>query len=77
DAARYGVITVTLYAAAESLLTSLGADKATADRALNWLVAGTVENLRVNGVPAALTGPLAGADVGTIAAHLRALEAVD
>ena len=69
--------TVTLYAVAESLLTGLGADKATADRALNGLIAGTVENLRVDGIPAALTGPLVRSDVGTITAHLRALESVD
>jgi predicted short-subunit dehydrogenase-like oxidoreductase (DUF2520 family) len=69
--------TVTLYGLAESLLTGLGADKVAADHALNALVAGTVENLRVNGLPAALTGPLTRADVGTIAAHLQALESVD
>ena len=44
---------------------------------LNPLVAGTVENLRTQGIPNALPGPLTRADVGTIASHLRALEAVD
>lgn len=69
--------TVTLYALAESLLLGLGADKAAADSALNVLLAATVENLRTQGVPSALTGPLVRADVGTIAAHLRTLGAVD
>ncbi len=69
--------TVTLYALAESLLTGFGADKAAADQALNSLLAGTVENLRTQGIPTALTGPLVRADVGTLAAHLRALDGVN
>jgi predicted short-subunit dehydrogenase-like oxidoreductase (DUF2520 family) len=69
--------TVTLYALAEGLLTSLGADRAAADQALNALVAGTVENLRAQGIPDALTGPLVRVDVETIAAHLRALDEVN
>lgn len=64
---------VTLYAAAERLLMEMGAERATADRALNTLLTGTLENLRARGVPDALTGPLARADVGTVAAHRRAL----
>ncbi len=69
--------TVTLYSVAETLLMQLGAEKVTADQALNTLIAGTVENLLSNGLPEALTGPLIRADVGTIAAHLQALETVD
>jgi predicted short-subunit dehydrogenase-like oxidoreductase (DUF2520 family) len=69
--------TVTLYAIAEALLTGLGVDKHAADQALNMLLAGTVENLRVQGIPDALPGPLVRSDVGTIAAHLGALRAVD
>lgn len=69
--------TVTLYAAAERLLLSMGADRAAADAALNALVGVTVENLRRQGVPDALTGPLVRADVGTLAAHLRALRDAD
>ena len=69
--------TVTLYSVAEMLLIQLGTDKATVDHALNTLIAGTVVNLHSNGLPAALTGPLVRADVGTIAAHLQALDAVD
>jgi predicted short-subunit dehydrogenase-like oxidoreductase (DUF2520 family) len=69
--------TVTLYAAAERLLLGLGADRAAADAALNALVDVTIENLRRQGVPDALTGPLVRADVGTITAHLGALKAAD
>ena len=69
--------TVTLYALAESMLTGLGADKMVADGALNALLAGTVENLREQGIPEALTGPLIRADVGTIETHLRALGSMD
>ncbi|MCC6805385.1 MAG: DUF2520 domain-containing protein [Anaerolineae bacterium] len=69
--------TVTLYAVAELLLVGLGVDKSAADHALDSLLAGTVENLRVQGVPDALPGPLVRSDVGTIAAHLRALREID
>jgi predicted short-subunit dehydrogenase-like oxidoreductase (DUF2520 family) len=65
--------TVTLYALAERLLTDLGAERATADAALDALVGGTVANLRAQGVPDALTGPLVRGDVGTIGAHVEAL----
>jgi len=64
---------VTLYAVAEALLLDIGAERTAADAALNALVAGTVDNLRAQGLPAALTGPLTRADVTTIGAHLRAL----
>ncbi len=69
--------TVTLYALAESLLTGLGAEQAAADAALDALLAGTVANLKAQGVPDALTGPLVRGDAGTIAAHLAALGEVD
>ncbi len=65
--------TVTLYAIAEQLLVGLGAEQATADQALNGLMRGTLENLREQGIPGALTGPLVRGDVGTIAAHLESL----
>jgi predicted short-subunit dehydrogenase-like oxidoreductase (DUF2520 family) len=68
---------VTLYALAERLLVSLGAERDAADAALNPLVAATVENIRKQGIPSALTGPLTRADVGTVEAHLRALKQVD
>jgi predicted short-subunit dehydrogenase-like oxidoreductase (DUF2520 family) len=69
--------TVTLYALAETLLKGLGAEQTAADQALNGLLAGTVDNLRLQGLPDALTGPLTRADTGTVAAHLKALGAVD
>ncbi|MEP7290904.1 MAG: DUF2520 domain-containing protein [Chloroflexota bacterium] len=68
--------TVTLYALAEKLLLGLGAEKTAADHALVGLLAGAVENLRVQGIPNALTGPLTRVDVKTIAAHMDALGAV-
>jgi predicted short-subunit dehydrogenase-like oxidoreductase (DUF2520 family) len=69
-----GAYTVTVYAIAERLLQSLGADDSALRAALNGLVAGAVENLRTKGIPDALTGPLVRGDVGTIAAHLKALQ---
>jgi predicted short-subunit dehydrogenase-like oxidoreductase (DUF2520 family) len=66
--------TVTLYAIAESILVSLGAQQSTADNALSVLVEATVQNIRTQGIPKALTGPLIRADAGTIQAHLEALE---
>jgi predicted short-subunit dehydrogenase-like oxidoreductase (DUF2520 family) len=65
--------TVTLYALAESLLLHLGAERPAADAALNALLTGTVANLRLQGIPDALTGPLVRGDVGTVKAHLSAL----
>jgi predicted short-subunit dehydrogenase-like oxidoreductase (DUF2520 family) len=67
---------VTLYSLAEALLTGLSIPRATADHTLDRLLAGTVENLREQGLPDALTGPLVRADVGTLRLHLRALEGV-
>jgi predicted short-subunit dehydrogenase-like oxidoreductase (DUF2520 family) len=69
--------TVTLYAAAERLLLTLSDDRAAVDGALNRLVGATVENLRETGIPDALTGPLVRGDVGTIEAHLEALQQQD
>jgi predicted short-subunit dehydrogenase-like oxidoreductase (DUF2520 family) len=68
---------VTLYAVAERLLLSLGTDQAVADDALNALLSGTMDNLRRQGIPAAMVGPLTRADLGTIAAHLEVLRQLD
>jgi predicted short-subunit dehydrogenase-like oxidoreductase (DUF2520 family) len=46
-------------------------------RALLPLVKGTVRNLERQGLPAALTGPVARGDAATVARHRRALRAVD
>jgi len=69
--------TVTLYAAAEKLLTDMGAERTAVDLALNALLSATVENLRQKGIPDALTGPLVRGDVGTIATHIDALHRID
>lgn len=64
---------VTLYAIAEKMLLDLGAARPAADAALNALIAATAANLREQGIPQALTGPLTRADTGTLQAHLDAL----
>ena len=69
--------TVTLYGIAQNLLTDLGAEEKVAANALNALVGATVNNLAKQGIPEALTGPLARGDAGTIAAHLQALRRID
>jgi predicted short-subunit dehydrogenase-like oxidoreductase (DUF2520 family) len=69
--------TVTLYSIGQRILSSLGTDRATAEQALRRLLNSTVENIEERGLPEALTGPLARADVGTIRAHLRDLEEFD
>jgi len=69
--------TVTLYALAEQLLASLGADQTDAAAALQPLLEATVDNIRQRGIPDALTGPIVRGDAGTVAAHLAALEASD
>lgn len=66
--------TVTLYHIASQLLGSMSDDGEAINSALNALMDATIQNLRDYGTPAALTGPLVRADVGTIAAHLSALE---
>lgn len=69
--------TVTLYSIAERLLTGIGAERDAVAGALNALLSGTVANLQTLGTPAALTGPLVRGDLQTVAAHLRALDALD
>ena len=68
---------VTLYAAAQRLLTNMGAERAVSERLLNTLLAGTVENLYTQGIPDALTGPLVRGDVGTVKSHIRVLQDED
>jgi predicted short-subunit dehydrogenase-like oxidoreductase (DUF2520 family) len=66
--------TVSLYAFAEHLLTTVGLSTADADGILNALLQATVENLKHQGVPNALTGPLVRGDTGTLQRHLQALQ---
>jgi predicted short-subunit dehydrogenase-like oxidoreductase (DUF2520 family) len=69
--------TVTLATLASDLLVIEGVapDRATALRYLLPLLEGTINNLRVLGLPDALTGALSRGDVGTVARHIEALEA--
>lgn len=69
--------TVTLYAIAERLLIDLGASQTIADQALNTLMSATVDNLKTQGIPYALTGPLVRSDLATVHAHLTALDQYD
>ena len=73
-ASNYGV---TLYAIAERLLMQIGAESEVSSLALNTLISGMVRNLQVIGIPDALTGPVVRGDVGTIEAHLEALQLFD
>lgn len=66
--------TVSLYAIARNLLEDLNADSGAIDNALMVLLQATVDNIRKQGIPDALTGPLTRADTGTIDSHLNALD---
>jgi len=66
--------TVVLYAAAQRLLLSMEMPHSAVQNALNGIIGATVENLRQQGIPAALTGPLVRDDIGTIKSHLTALD---
>jgi predicted short-subunit dehydrogenase-like oxidoreductase (DUF2520 family) len=66
--------TVALYAAAQRLLSQLGASQAALDSALLALLDATAHNIRTRGIPDALTGPLLRADLHTVEAHLGALK---
>lgn len=65
--------TITLAALAQNLLTRMHIEPQAARMALSALVSATAENLRVRGLPAALTGPVSRGDLGTIQGHLDAL----
>ena len=65
---------VTLMDFAVTLLSKAGVSRETALEALLPLIRGTVGNLEDVGLPAALTGPIARGDVGTVRRHLRALQ---
>ncbi len=66
---------VTLLWSAVMLLETIGMDDATAVKALMPLVEGTLRNIKVLGVPAALTGPIARGDATTIEDHMKAMKA--
>ncbi|MSQ25260.1 MAG: DUF2520 domain-containing protein [Dehalococcoidia bacterium] len=64
---------VTLADAATSLWERLGLSREQARAALLPLLEGTVRGIAAAGTPAALTGPIARGDAGTIQRHLAAL----
>lgn len=66
--------TVTLASLAAQILEQLGAAPDEALRALLPLMRTTLDNLERQGLPHALTGPLARGDVGTVERHLCALD---
>lgn len=68
---------VALLGFAERLAAGAGLDPAEARAALVELALGAVRNVQPAGPAAALTGPIARGDVGTIAAHLAELSAAD
>jgi predicted short-subunit dehydrogenase-like oxidoreductase (DUF2520 family) len=67
---------VTLMQMASGLWQQLGMSQDDGLKALLPLVRGTVENLEAVGLPAALTGPIARGDVGTVKRHLVSLQDV-
>jgi predicted short-subunit dehydrogenase-like oxidoreductase (DUF2520 family) len=64
---------VTLLDVAARLAERAGLSEAAAREALGRLCAGTVDNFRLLGGPAALTGPIARGDESIVAGHLAAL----
>jgi predicted short-subunit dehydrogenase-like oxidoreductase (DUF2520 family) len=64
---------VALAAAAVDLLRALGTSPDDAMRGVLPILRGTLDNLKRQGVPHGLTGPIARGDSGTIALHLQVL----
>ena len=65
----------TLIHCVEAIYESLGMTPTEAARAFGPLVRGTLQNIEKNGTTQALTGPISRGDVGTVAKHLKALQA--
>lgn len=65
---------VTLLGAATRLWANFGVSQDEALRSLLPLLRAAVEKLAAEGLPAALTGPIARGDAGTVAAHLSWLD---
>ena len=68
---------VTLLATAATLLSHIGISREQALAALLPLLRGTLRNIETQGIPDALTGPIARGDSGTVARHLQRLDATD
>ncbi len=67
---------VTLVKLASDLWGSFGIPREEAIQALLPLLKGTINNIENLGVPAALTGPIARGDIGTIQIHLNTLKEI-
>ncbi len=65
---------VTLIAEASSLLEECGIERAQGETALLPLLEATLHNVATSGTKKGLTGPIVRGDVGTLTAHLQALE---
>jgi predicted short-subunit dehydrogenase-like oxidoreductase (DUF2520 family) len=65
---------VSLVHLGEGLYGEIGIEAAMARQAFAPLIEGTVANIERLGPAAALTGPIARGDVGTVARHLEALQ---
>ncbi|MBW2020315.1 MAG: DUF2520 domain-containing protein [Deltaproteobacteria bacterium] len=65
---------VTLTHLALELNKAAGLSNDISFKALLPLIRGTLSNIGVNGIPDALTGPIARGDVATVTAHLQAME---
>lgn len=68
---------VVLVAQAQAMLGEIGWDEQQALAALLPAVQGSLDNLRAEGVPGALSGPFRRGDLGTVEGHLRALAEFD
>jgi predicted short-subunit dehydrogenase-like oxidoreductase (DUF2520 family) len=66
---------VAMVETAVGLFERAGVSRSEALEPLLGLLGGTLENLRRVGLPQALTGPIARGEVGTVRAHLAAMEA--
>lgn len=64
---------VTLYAASAGLLAEIGIGREAAAGLLEPLMRAALGNIAVQGVPGALTGPIARGDAGTVARHIAVL----
>jgi predicted short-subunit dehydrogenase-like oxidoreductase (DUF2520 family) len=69
-ASNYLVVLLDL---AVKMLAEAGVDRDQALAALAVLAQGTLQNVRAQGIPTALTGPIDRGDVGTVQEHLAAL----
>ncbi len=64
---------VTLLGACQSMLNTAGIDAHSAMPALCDLAQGAIENVRTEGIPDALTGPIRRGDLHTVETHLHAI----